>query len=546
MFQSWKLQRLILTLIILIVVIYIIYKFTPSNDKLEYFESNTITANTIAHSGEHSGEHTAAHKTNEYLKLGETYLDDSDKNLKLNLLYANYSGEEANKDNWSNKTLSQCTDTCNKLDSCVGFSRDIVGDDEPAICYPRTAIDKCHSYRKGSFSQRQHALAYNTYIKSSTQSALTKCLGDSKLTLGRTIYIKSYAHPDRYIGLTTNGEIGLIQRNESGVDFGKAAQFVINSGMDGSGTVSFQHLATGIYIYRDSGDMIVGKTLSVSDGVITTEDKQRASFNIEDGMSNNIVIKCLPLQLENTDRYVSVYPKNNKFLNVRAITDLDIENTEHTVTTAKRGKKLKMITFEIVDIVVSSSIIDSRKYIKNVMEPMRTYPATPNRQIATTGVVAPIIRKYPADNLIQSFTDVSTGTSTGSSTGTIPTVPLDMSMDNYNYYKLLNGSTNQKDLENYVHDKYLDNQQNDNMLKIQSDLIANLNTSHATSSIGDATQKAMAKYASLKAMNSHIESMLNTDNTYVESTSNKLTNNLDKMKIQDLSKDYFFLKNLSS
>ena len=62
-----------------------------------------------------------------YLKLNETYVKPQDK-LSLDLLYANYSGEEVGKDVWENKTLVQCTDICNKLDNCNGFTIDLVLD----------------------------------------------------------------------------------------------------------------------------------------------------------------------------------------------------------------------------------------------------------------------------------------------------------------------------------------------------------------------------------------------------------------------------------
>jgi len=508
--------------------------FTPINDRLEKFE-NVVS--------------------NEYIKLNETYLDDGQENLKLDLLYANYSGEETkdiNQEHWSNKTLSQCTDTCSKLNNCIGFSRDMVGDEENAICYPRTSIDKCHSYRKGSFPQRQHALAYNTYIKATTPNALTQCLGDLKITLDRIIYIKSYAYPDRFIGLNTNNEIGLVQRNESGIDFGKAAQFKIIAGKDGSGTVSFKHIASNKYLYRDNGgnnggdngNMIIGKTLN--DTTTSTDDKQRASFTIEDGMSNNIIIKCLSLHLENTDRYIGIYPKNNKYLNVQAISELNIANTSKQ--TKKSIKQMKMITFEIVDNIISSTVIDSRKYISDAMKPMRTYPATPNRQLATSNSVTPNMRTYSNDN-IQNFADINNSSGDlGSSTrsNTTPTAHLDNSMDDYNYYKLMSGKTEQKELRNYIQDKYLDNPISNPQLKIQSDLVNQLNLNQMNATVGDATKKAQEKYKNLKAMNTHIENSISNGNIDVVSTSNNLTSNLDKMKIQDLSKDYFFLKNLSS
>lgn len=509
--HNW--QSLIFILLVLAIISYIVYNYVPLNS-MEKFENSV-----------------------NYLRLSETYIDDNDKNLKLDLLYANYSGEEVNKDLWENKTLSQCMDTCNKLEGCVGFSRSIVGDNEQAICYPRTAIDKCHSYRKGSFAQRQNALAYNTYVKSSTEGALTKCLGDSHLTLGRTVYIKSYAHPDKYIGLNTNGEIGLVPKNQSGIDFGKAVQFSIDAGLEGSGTVSFRHLATGKYLYRSSegvGDMIIGKSLELNK--ITTEEKQRASFHLEDGLSNNVVIKCVPLTLENAARYVSVYPKNTAYLNVRTLSDLENVDTEEGKT-KKQLKKAKSITFEIVDEVIHSSVIDNRKYITDIMEPVRTYPATPNMVVSTDEVVVPKIRKYPNENIIQSFADVNTAADKQK---------LSNSMDDYNYYKLMSGHTEKKDLQNYIQDKYLNNPAQNEIRKMEGDLFAKLNMSNAKMNLEDATKKAQERYNTLRQMNMTIEDMIAKENRGINGVNERLINNVDKMKIKDLSSDYFFLKNLMS
>ena len=58
-----------------------------------------------------------------YLKLKETYIEPDETNLDM--LYSSYTGDESG-DTWTNKTLDQCIDTCNQLDKCIGFSRDLV------------------------------------------------------------------------------------------------------------------------------------------------------------------------------------------------------------------------------------------------------------------------------------------------------------------------------------------------------------------------------------------------------------------------------------
>ena len=100
-----------------------------------------------------------------YLKLNETYIEPEGTDLQL--LYANYYGEESAppQETWKNKTLEQCVDLCNQLDSCKGFNRNAnVSDTSADICQPRTKIGICHSARKGNPIQMQNAIKYNSYI----------------------------------------------------------------------------------------------------------------------------------------------------------------------------------------------------------------------------------------------------------------------------------------------------------------------------------------------------------------------------------------------
>jgi len=109
----------LLVLLVLLLAFYKLYKKNEQNKQYEGFENIN------------------------YLKLNETYLESEKQNPKLDLLYSNYSGEEVNKDIWENKTLDQCTDLCNQLDNCIGFSRELVNDDASASCFPRTKISNC-------------------------------------------------------------------------------------------------------------------------------------------------------------------------------------------------------------------------------------------------------------------------------------------------------------------------------------------------------------------------------------------------------------------
>ena len=70
--------------------------------------------------------------------------------------------------------------------------------------YPKSILSQCHSSRKGDFEQRQKSLNYNTFIKVGIKNQLTKCVGDEAVTMNRNIFIKSYAHPNKYIGIKNN------------------------------------------------------------------------------------------------------------------------------------------------------------------------------------------------------------------------------------------------------------------------------------------------------------------------------------------------------
>jgi hypothetical protein len=57
--------------------------------------------------------------------------------------------------------------------------------------------------------------------------------------------------------------------------------------------------------------MIISKAIGNNS---KTQDKHRASFNVLDGISNQIILKCTPLDLENNDRFVSIFKDNHKYL----------------------------------------------------------------------------------------------------------------------------------------------------------------------------------------------------------------------------------------
>lgn len=273
-------------------------------------------------------------ETIDYMKLNETYLEADGTNLEL--LYSNYTGDSQNAAIWENKTLDQCTDLCNQLDNCIGFSRELVNDDAPAKCMPRTKIGLCHSNRRGDMLQMQNAIKHNSYVKTGTKNVLTKCIGDTRLTLNRSVFIKSHMYPKKYIGSVGDGVLMLIDINDE--DFNKKCNFRIEIGKDGIGTVAFLHIDSNMYLYRSTLDnTLILKTVATD----KTNDKQRVSFNILDGMKNLMKFRCLQLDGETIERYITINPANNNYL---VCAEYDSQHELDTI-------------FSIVDNIVKSKII---------------------------------------------------------------------------------------------------------------------------------------------------------------------------------------------
>ena len=142
---NWK--HIIIKLLCILLFIFIFYKLTDGSS------SNNINSQIDTFTNDIENE-----KIN-YIKLRETYIEPKDTSLEL--LYANYLGEEVGNGVWENKTLDQCTDICNSIEGCVGFTRDLVLDTEPAKCYHHNVLDKCYSNRKVDLSQMQNAIKFN-------------------------------------------------------------------------------------------------------------------------------------------------------------------------------------------------------------------------------------------------------------------------------------------------------------------------------------------------------------------------------------------------
>jgi hypothetical protein len=433
-----------------------------------------------------------------YLKLNETYIEPQDK-LSLDLLYANYSGEEVGKDVWEGKTLVQCTDICNKIDNCNGFTRDLVLDTEPAKCYPYNTVNKCYSNRKGDSNQMQKAIKYNSYVKSSVPNILNLCIGDSDLTLNRTIFIKSYKYPNTFLG--ANGDSRLVLIDMDSDNFKSSCNFRIEKGLDGVGTISFYHIHTGKYIMRDISNSIILKDI-ISNQLGQTENKQRSSFNLYDSTisSDTIMLKAMKMDGETTDKFITL---DGNYLNVSQI------NT---------GASNDSSTFYIIDSIINSNIITNKQNI-----PSSTLSNTDKNSQQDSSVTI-------QENFI--------GNSNNQNYANNPGV-LDVVTDLSLYNNLFNPQ-DAKQLQFFLEDNYSQNKNPEYM-----SIYNKTNDSIINKQLSDSLSKYSNEYNSNHELNLEIEKEISNMYLDLNGKNDKIINELDKMRISDMANDYFFLKNLT-
>jgi hypothetical protein len=323
-----KTLKMIIKVVIFILLVWLIYKLTDDNQSIESFINKK----------------NQEHK--EYIRYSETLLDNKDQSLKD--LYKNYSGTGNKKEEWTNMNLHQCIDRCNEMEGCIGFSRENVNDDEKANCFPKSILSQCHSSRKGNFEQRQKSLDYNTFIKVGTKNQLTKCIGDEAVTMDRNIFIKSYAHPNKYVGIKNN-KVELITKGPKQIGIFLYCKFKVEVGKEGNGTISFKHVESGKYLCRNKDNLIDCQKLDNS-----TNTKQRCSFFLHDGLSNQVILKCHPLQGEKLSRYISV-DRNGKYL--RAVDKSELN---------KRNKFMELMTFDLIDFMTQNTIVTSKQHFRDL------------------------------------------------------------------------------------------------------------------------------------------------------------------------------------
>ena len=518
----------------------------------------------------------------DYMKLSETYVESEDTNLKL--LYANYDGEEVGEEVWKNKTLEQCVDLCNNLDGCKGFTRYTnLSDTATGECQPRTKLGLCHSVRKGEPQQMQNAIKYNTYIKniknSQTNNILTKCIGDPNMTLNRMVYIKSYKYPNKFIGTLGDGLSMLIDKNDT--DFDLKCKYKIMIGKDGIGTISFLHVYSNKLLYRspsnnsstsnirpnnsnstnsinptntnntnntkNTNNSIAGMNSSMSNedflgfkdiSNLGTVDQQRASFNIIDSMKNQMKFRCMRVDGESTDKYISISSSNSNYL---VCTEL--------------GQDESIETFNIVDNVVSSKIINNKDKLDmrnsnttsssetmamHVMPtqgihsqgmPQSGEVSNMNNDIGKAGSNAGSKESFFAVDAIGNKIIQKSTTDTRSS-------KLDTTSDISLYNNIFNPSSVVK-VNDYLSDNFGENQFNKytSIDKTMNDIVLQNQLSRSL-------DKNKNTYNAINQLNQEIEREIAGLNMDLNGKNDKVVNNIGRMQLSDMAKDYYTLKNV--
>ena len=533
MIQNWK--TLLLKILSIILFIIIFYKLTNSS----FFSNSNISYETFEDSIE-------TEKIN-YLKLNETYIEPQDKTLDL--LYANYSGEEVGNSVWENKTLEQCTDICNNIEGCIGFTRDLVLDTEPAKCYPNNSINNCYSNRKGNLPQMQNALKYNSFVKSNVKNVLNMCIGDTNLTLNRTIFIKSYAMPNKCLGIIDDSRIVMVDKTAN--NFSTACNFRLEKGQDGVGTVSFLHIDTGKYIYRDTSNILIVKDISSG----YTENKQRSSFNLYDSSIgfSSIMLKSMLIEGETIDKFITL---DNNYLNVLPIENDNSTNSENS-------------TFYIIDYFLNSNIITDKTNMSvatentnsNMKMPMQSPMNNMNMESSMESSMSSPMQspmQSPMNN-INMESSMSSPMDMESSMSSPMDMPMsmptqmdnqiiesfDINLDTTNNILLYNKIFNPKDntnLTNYLQDNYMNEYKSNQAYMSISNKI---NDTIINKQLQNSLNKNRDEYKINNELNNEIEKEIANLNLGLNAKNDKLINNLDKMRLTDLSNDYFFLKTLT-
>jgi len=348
-------------------------------------------------------------------------------------------------------------------------------------------------------------------------------------------------------------------------DFDIKCKFRVEIGQDGIGTVSFLHINSNKYLYRmpaaTSMTTMPATTLPASTIPMTTlansamihtdisnyefigfkdissggtEDKQRASFNILDAMKNRMKFQCMRVNGENVDKFIVINNDNQNYLLCSEI--------DYTL-----GEEL--YTFNIIDSVVASNIITNKDKLpmnNNSSRLTTTMPATTMPLLMPSANSANSASTNSANSgnsasAKESFFSVD---AIGNQIITNPTNQTQITASNLDtsnqlpLYNTIYNPPNQVKISDYLNDNYGASQFNNytSISKKASDIAVQKQLSKSLTSNQDT-------YNALNQLNIEIEREIAGLNMNLNAKNDKVVNNIGRMQLADMAKQYYTLKN---
>jgi len=330
--------------------------------------------------------------------------------------------------------------------------------------------------------------------------------------------------PTKYIGTLGDGMVMLIDNNSP--EFETQCKFIVEVGQDGMGTVSFYHLSSNKYLSRIRPEQPNGYEFIGLKTISNTEDKQRASFNILDAMKNRMKFQCMRVNGENIDKFIVINNDNQNYL---LCSEIDSLSTE------------ELYTFNIIDSVVASNIITNKDKLpmnNNTTIPTMTMPAmtmpamtmpimVPNASVGNDGKESFFTVDAIGNQIITQTTNPNI--INASNLDTSSQLPL--------YNNIYNPPSNVK-ISDYLSDNYGATQFNNytSINKKANDIVLQKQLSKTLTNNQDT-------YNALNQLNIEIEREIAGLNMNLDAKNDKVVNNIGRMQLGDMAKEYYTLKN---
>ena len=315
--KQYNMYNIVVSLLVGLIILLVFNKIirnTPSTDNIEGFNTNE-----------------------KYNKYDETVLKD----------------EATIEDGmWKTKNLAQCKEKCNNDKKCIGFSRDKIDDKIKGGCYPiKEKIGDCHSSRKGEKNERQYAINYDSYIKSSYKddALISKCLNNKHMN--NYIHINSYLHPEHYLTISDN-ILYFLEHQDKGIDFHKYSTFQIVKGLEGSGTVSFivkDNFNENYYLSANSTSNYL-ELVPIDESTSSTNVRADASFEVLNGMADIYKVSFRKYNLANNQ------PELYLILNEKQKPRIELNIKENIETRTQK----EAATFNLINQETNENMTDTK------------------------------------------------------------------------------------------------------------------------------------------------------------------------------------------